>query len=238
MQSILILQHDRDDPPGFLGEVLREQHAMFQVFDVPSGATLPDATNYRAVIALGGAQQAYDEQSYPYFTAEKAWLRTLVAQDVPYLGLCLGGQLLASALGAEVRRHTQAEIGFFDISLTPEGKHDPLLQGLPAYQRVFHWHMDTFALPAQSVSLATNGDAPNQAFRYGKRAYGLQYHIEVTPTILSVWLQSLKSTDRPAAHAQLDQASEDLDTYAATYIPTYHIHSRQLIMNFLRLSGL
>lgn len=213
---------------------MQEQAIAFQVCDVTGAEQLPALSEYSAVVALGGAQQVYDEVSYPYFVEEKAWLRELVAREVPYLGLCLGGQLLASALGAQVRQHTQAEIGFFDIPLTDAGRQDPLFEGLPDIERVFHWHMDVFDLPENGKLLASNACAPHQAFRYGRHAYGLQYHIEVTPDIVASWMRSLEPETPVETHEHLTAIQRD----PGAYFPAYHAHSRQLFYNFLHLSGL
>ncbi|GHO64913.1 glutamine amidotransferase [Ktedonobacter sp. SOSP1-52] len=234
MKPVLFLQHDSEDPPGFLGELLQEHAIAFEICDVTRSKQLPTLGNYSAVVALGGAQQAYDEVSYPYFVEEKAWLRELVAREIPYLGLCLGGQLLASALGAEVRQHTQAEIGFFTIPLTEAGRQDPLFEGLPDFGRVFHWHMDVFDLPSKGKLLASNACAPHQAFRYGQHAYGLQYHIEVTPAILASWMRSLE----PETPTEIRDHLAAIQRDPGAYFPAYHAHSRQLFRNFLRLSDL
>src|SRR6266581_3637674 len=105
--------------------------------------------------------------------------------------IVLGGQLLAHALGARVTKHHMIELGFLEVELTEEGKADPLFQGLPDHQKVFQWHMDVFDIPTGGVRLATNDNALNQAFRYAQRAYGLQYHIELTPDMFHNWLQYL-----------------------------------------------
>ena len=155
MQKVLILQHMQENPKGFVGNLLDEYHITHEVIDVEKEA-LPDPTNYTAIIAFGGDQHVYDEHLYPYFTAEKVLLQQIIKQNIPFLGICLGGQLLAAALGGQVKLHTMTELGFFDVQLTEEGKRDPLFAGMPGYQKVFHWHEDTFDFPAAAVLLATS----------------------------------------------------------------------------------
>src|SRR5260370_1029739 len=174
MRRVLILQHDWAVHKGYIGDILAEHDIVYDVVDVAK-ETLPDPTIYAAIIALGGTQHVYESDEYPYFTQEKAMIRLAVEQDIPFLGICLGSQLLASALGAVVKKHTTPEIGFFEVPFTGEGETDPLYKGLSGYQKVFHWHGDTFDLPSGAVLLATNEHTKNQAFRYGHCAYGVQY---------------------------------------------------------------
>jgi len=236
MERVLVLQHVWENPEGYVGAVLRMHHIAYDVVCVET-EPLPDLTNYAAIIAFGGTQHVYEDHKYGYFEQEKALLRQAVAQDIPVLGVCLGGQLLASALGAEVRQHSITEIGFFEIPFTSAGKTDPLFQGLPGYQKVFHWHEDTFDLPAGAVLLASNEHTENQAFRYGRHAYGLQYHIEVTPDMLDTWLH----------HPDLQPDEEEghyLDTITSIeqnqhrHFATYQAHTWTLCENFLMISGL
>src|SRR5438876_4781385 len=143
MKRVLAVQNYWDDPPGYLCEIMQE-HAIACDTVKANETAIPDPGRYDALIVLGGPQHANAEDKYPYLAQEKELLRQVVDQDIPYLGLCLGGQLLASAMGAVVTHHSMCEIGFYEVQLTEEGHADPLFQNLPGYQQVIHWHEDTF----------------------------------------------------------------------------------------------
>jgi GMP synthase-like glutamine amidotransferase len=236
MQRVLILQHVWENPEGQIGTILRSYDIAHEVVCVET-EPLPDPTAYAAIVAFGGTQHVYQEEKYPYFEREKALIRQAVEQNIPLLGICLGGQLLASALGAVVKQHSLTEIGFFDIPFTEAGKNDPLLQGLPGYQKVFHWHEDTFDLPASGVLLATNEYTDNQAFRYGRRAYGLQYHIEVTLEMLDTWLHHPDLQNDEFDERFIDTVTR-IDREKYIHFPTYQKHTSRLFDNFLKISEL
>ncbi len=234
MQKVLILQHMRENPKGFVGSLLDEYSIDYDVIDVEK-EILPEQINHAAVIAFGGDQHVYDDHLYPYFRQEKELIQQAVEHNIPFLGLCLGGQLLAAALGAQVKRHSMTEVGFFDVQLTDAGKSDPLFAGLPGYQKVFHWHEDTFDLPSDAVLLATSQNTDNQAFRYGQSAYGLQYHIEIDETTLNTWLYEPSMQASMLATLGLD-AYQELEKERPQQMPIYQAHTRIVVKNFLRLS--
>jgi len=144
---------------------------------------------------------------------------------------------LASALGAPIVRKGLTEIGFFDAQFTAEGMSDPLFAGLPGYQHIFHWHEDTFTLPEGAQRLAVRPGAPEQAFRYRHRAYGLQYHIELTPDLLVTWVRHHPWRDQTIALLGL-AAYEGIGREARDLSPPYRDHARTLFENFLTLGGL
>src|SRR5215472_4914449 len=121
MKRVLALINIGDDPPGYLGEIMQECGIACDTINVED-TPLPDPTGYYAIIVLGGPQHAAADDKHPYLVQEKALIRKAVEQDIPYLGICLGGQLLAHALGAAVKRHSMASIGFYEVQLTEEGK--------------------------------------------------------------------------------------------------------------------
>jgi GMP synthase (glutamine-hydrolysing) len=141
--------------------------------------------------------QAWDEDALPYLGRQREFLREAVAEGVPVLGICLGGQLLARALGAEVRPAERLEAGWLEIEATPEAAGDALLAHLRAPVAVYQWHTDVFDLPAGAVRLARSEQSENQAFRYGERAWGLQFHPEVDATLFAGWMQNY--ADAPAS---------------------------------------
>lgn len=236
MKQVLALVFDRDDPPGYLGEIMQEHGIECRVVNTEEEA-IPDPARFSALLAMGGPQHVGHHEQHPYLDDAADAMRRAVENDMPVLGLCLGGQLLAYAMGAEVRRHTSTPIGFFQVQLTEEGRRDPLFAGLPGYQHVFHWHEDTFDIPEGAVQLATNPATQNQAFRYGRQAYGTQYHIELTPAMVDAWLLD------PPFHGEIvkwigeEGAIRAVEEGHRLY-PLYHEHTRIVFENFLRIAGL
>jgi GMP synthase (glutamine-hydrolysing) len=232
-KRILILQNALTDPAGYLGEQLQEKAIVYDACKVEEEA-LPAPNSYAAIIALGGPQHLYERKKYPYFDVEEAMIRQIVQQDIPFLGVCLGGQMLASAFNGEVKRHSETEIGFYDIPLTAEGIVDPLYAGFPGYHTTFHWHEDTFDLPEGSILLASNSITTNQAFRYGRRAYGIQYHIELTPEMLQEWMSHVDSQEEALDKDLVDAILQDSQRQFALY----RAHTRLMLENFLRICDL
>ncbi len=234
-RRVLVLQHIWGDPPGSLGEMLRARAIPFDLVEVDK-APIPAGGAYAAIIALGGGEYAGDDALQPYLLQEKVLIHQALTQDIPFLGICLGGQLLASTLGAQVRRHALTEIGFYEVRLTAEGRNDPLFRDLPGYQQVFHWHSDTFDLPPGGVLLAATGPTP-QAVRVGHRGYGLQYHIELTPDMVTSWLK-----DHPERQKAIELLGQEgygqIERERATRYPIYAEHSRLLFENFLKIAEL
>jgi GMP synthase (glutamine-hydrolysing) len=234
-KRVLALQHEEDDPPGYLGEIMQQHGIECAVVRVEQRGPLPEVEGFQAVIAMGGPQHVGADADYPYFVPEYTLIRRAVQADIPYLGICLGGQLLAHALGAQVSTHEQTELGLVQVEFTEAGKADPLYTGMPGQQWVFEWHEDVFALPPGAVRLATNAQTPNQAFRFGRRAYGLQYHIELTPALFNRWI------DKWQAEMMAELGPDGPERLTRTWVevqPMYQEQSRRLFENFLKLSDL
>ena len=189
----LVLQHVAMEGPGTLAPYLEARGWTLETVALYAGARPPeDARGYQAVIVMGGPMGVYDEAAYPFLRAEQHFLRCAMAQDVPLLGICLGSQLLAKALGARVYRNAQKEIGWYTVDLTPAGAADPLFAGLPLSLPVFQWHSDAFDLPAGARPLASSPLCAHQAFRYGDRVYGLLFHLELTPAMIHTWIETFQ----------------------------------------------
>ena len=131
MKQVLALQFCWDDPPGYLGEIMQEHDIFCEVVEVEK-SPVPDPTEFDAVLAMGGPQHVGGNETYPYLVGVESVIRKAVEEEIPYLGLCLGGQLLAHTLGAPVKRHSMTPLGFYEVKITGEGKTDPLFRGLPA----------------------------------------------------------------------------------------------------------
>lgn len=186
-------------------------------------------------MVLGGAAHVYDRHGYPYTPHEEAYLHQAIRQGVPYLGMCLGGQLLAHAFGAEVKKLPTVHIGFVRVHFTEEGSHDPLYQGFAGEQQAFQWHEDCFELPQGAVSLAHHSEGFNQAFRYGERAYGLQYHCELTEELLDCWLHE-PALKREFLEVYGQEAYERTEREAIDLFPTYAEHATRMLTNFFKLA--
>jgi GMP synthase (glutamine-hydrolysing) len=169
-----------------------------------SGDPLPPSSHpYDIVVVYGGAESANDTTNCPYIHREIDWIGRWVSQDRPFLGICLGAQLLARALGAKVQGHPLglAEIGY--VRIEPTASTNGFLEE-PRY--FYQWHREGFDVPRGAERLASSQTFPNQAFRYGKRVYGLQFHPEVTPQIIRAWMTELGAMlSDPGAHSRRQQ---------------------------------
>src|SRR5262249_43189076 len=144
--------------------------------------------NFAGLVVMGGPMNVDQVDRYPNLAIEVQWLRQAVEAKLPILGVCLGSQLLAKALGSPVYANRIKEIGWYEVEWLPAATDDPLFSTLPRPTTVFQWHGDTFDLPPGAVQLARSPQCENQAFRYGPSAYGLQFHMEVTAAIIDDWL--------------------------------------------------
>jgi GMP synthase (glutamine-hydrolysing) len=136
----------------------------------------------------GGTDERQRRSDLPWLGPEKRLIAAAVAADKPYFGACLGAQLLASALGADIYPGPRPEYGMHTVTLSPAAPTDPVFTGLPPQVDVFQWHGETFDLPTGSVQLASSPGFPHQAFRVGEQAYGAQFHVEVSAELLAMWL--------------------------------------------------
>ena len=145
---------------------------------------LPDTEEIDWLIVMGGPMGVYDEAVYPWLAEEKTFIRQAIEKGKTVLGICLGSQLIAEVLGAKVYPNKQKEIGWYDLHLTDEGKNEKLLAGFEDKFPVFHWHGDTYDLPAGSIRLFSSEVCLNQAFLYKGNVLGLQFHFEATAETL------------------------------------------------------
>ncbi len=187
--KILVFQHVPYEPLGTLDPLLKS--AGFKIRYVNFGRD-PDSTpsldGYEALIILGGPMNTDQIEEHPNLRAEVELIQEAVKKQMSVLGICLGAQLLAKALGGSVVRNTKREIGWSDVSLTKDGEGDSVLASFASQQQVFQWHEDGIELPPGAVHLAKSRDSAVQAFRYGEQAYGFQFHLEVDRSLIERWL--------------------------------------------------
>jgi GMP synthase-like glutamine amidotransferase len=184
----VVLQHVPHEGPGALAPAIRETGADLQLVRIDEGDAVPSPSRVGALaglVVLGGPMGVHDD--LPWLEAERALLRVAVEEGRPVLGVCLGAQQLAAALGADVVTGPEPECGVGEVHLTPAALSDPVFAPAPTPLPCVHWHGDTFSLPEGGVRLAGNEAYENQAFRVGGCAYGLQFHIEVTGSLVAHW---------------------------------------------------
>ncbi|CAN5237797.1 type 1 glutamine amidotransferase [soil metagenome] len=184
----LVLQHIACEPPGVFEDVLLERGVELHRVELDQGEPLPDWRGFEAIVAMGGPMSATDDDELPWLTDEKRLIGEAVRAGIPYWGVCLGVQLLAASLGARVYRGPEPEVGLLPVALTPEARGDPVFAAAPDDLVTLQWHGDTFDLPEEAVRLASSPAYPNQAFRRG-RAYGVQFHLEVSPEMARQWAE-------------------------------------------------
>jgi GMP synthase (glutamine-hydrolysing) len=186
--AVLILQHIPCEPAGVYEDELRSRGLAARSVRLDDGDQLPDWREFAGIVAMGGPMGSHDERSHPWLAAEKRFIADAVEAGTPYWGVCLGAQLLAASLGAKVRPGGGPEVGVLPVRLTPSAANDPVFAAAPAVFDALHWHSDTYELPAGAVRLAESERYEQQAFAVGN-AYAVQFHIEVTPSLVTQWAQ-------------------------------------------------
>ena len=185
---ILILKHIEIEGPETIGQFFTDEGFAITVLDLHKGDSLPKTFDHvDAVISLGGPMNVYEEKKYPFLKEETAFIQKVLERGIPFLGICLGSQLLAKAAKATVGSSPEKEIGFLPVQLTASGKKDPLFEGVKGQLDVFQWHEDMFEVPSNGTLLASSSVCPHQAFRVGPCAYGVQFHIEITDKSIREW---------------------------------------------------
>jgi len=186
---VLVFQHVPYEPLGTLDPLLKESGCRLRYVNFGRQPSLrPSLDRYDALIVLGGPMNADQIDTYPNLVTEVGIIREAVQREMSVLGICLGAQLLAKALGGAVTRNDVREIGWYDVTLTKAGLEDPVLSSFGCRRRVFQWHEDGITLPPGAELLAGSSASPVQAFRQGTHAYGFQFHLEVDQALIERWL--------------------------------------------------
>ena len=211
--KVLVFRHIPFEGPGHIASAMESRGIGMDYADLYQGDVPdPEISDFAGLIFMGGPMSANDP--LPYIERERALIARAAAQGQPILGICLGSQLIARSLGAEVRRNREKEIGWFDIHFTDAAADDAVFGGIRGPETVFHWHGETWDLPPGAELLASSRACANQAFRAGRNIYGLQFHVEVTPVMIGDWqaqdancgdVRELSAPLDPHAHAARQQ---------------------------------
>ena len=196
---ILIIKHISIEGPGRIEPFFERKSYRINTIELSLGDKLPEeASGIAGVISLGGPMNVYEMDKYGFLKDEEMFIRKVLKAGIPFLGICLGAQLLAKVSGATIHKAPREEIGFYEVTLTSKGTEDALFTDMDGCLEVFQWHEDTFSIPKGAHLLATSKLCRNQAFRAGKNAYGIQFHIEVEEHMIKQWVREyLESSARP-----------------------------------------
>jgi GMP synthase (glutamine-hydrolysing) len=191
---VIVLQHAESENLGTIEDALNTGGVTFDYVRAFEGQPIPDAVGESSgLIVMGGPMSVYETDRFPFLGQEMKLIEAFLEAQRPILGVCLGSQMLAAALGATVRKGRKKEIGWFPVELSPASGQDPLWSGQPSRFEAYHWHGDIFDPPKEAVPLASSDITPVQSFRFGDRAYGILFHLEVTERHIQKMLNEFAS---------------------------------------------
>jgi len=234
---VLFIKHIDIEGPGTIADFLEDNKIAYTLVDLAHGDKLPETTKgFHAVVCLGGPMNVYEEEKSPFLRDENVFLKEIVRRDLPFLGICLGSQLIVKAIGGSVTKSPHKEIGFYKVSLDEEGLKDDLLRDFPEEINVFQWHGDTFHIPEGGKRIATAELCENQALKYGRNIYGIQFHIEVTREMIAGWADAyndeLESLKGEVSGKQ--EMLEDYDRLQGEYLK----QAERFYVNFFTIANL
>jgi len=234
--SVLILKNIKTEGPGTIQDFLRENNIAYKIVEL-ADEEITNTEKFDALIMMGGPMSVNESDIYTYISREEELTRDFIKKGKKVLGVCLGAQIMAKALGAKVYRGKEPEIGWYDIELTEAGIKDNLMNKLALHPKagdywkkfkVFHWHGETFDIPEGAVRLAKSGLYQNQAFKCSDNAYAFQFHIEVTKEMVYDWLSA---TDGSACNGKNEPV--DLNKIKAETEKLYEIYHGRAV-NFYK----
>ena len=234
----LVFQHIPIEHPGIFREFLSAEGIAWDAVELDAGEGIPPLGGYDALWVMGGPMDVWEDDQHPWLATEKRAIRAAVARGLPFMGICLGHQLLGAAMGGRVGKAAQAEVGILDVALTEAGRGDPLFQGMAPVFKALQWHgAEVIEPPPGAAVLAQSPLCRVQAMRVGLHAYGLQYHTELTRGTVGEWSRV------PAYACSLDQtlgagALPRMEGEARRHMADFNQDSRRLYDNFMTLTGL
>jgi len=198
--SVLIIKNTENEGPGTIEDFLKEKEMVYEVLNMNScHAEIPNVQDHSHLVIMGGPMAVYNIENHPFLHYEAAIIRAFIKSGKPVLGICLGAQMIAYALGVDVYQGKTQEFGWYRVDLTEEGRNDGVMATLAIdgtkQADVFQWHGDTFNIHKNAVRIATSDAFENQAFRYKDNVYALQFHIEVTPEMIREWFEKEEGHD-------------------------------------------
>lgn len=195
-------QHNHFEDLGYIGDWAESNNITTSVTRFDLNPELPSLQDFDWLVVMGGAMGVNDSDHYPWILSEIEFIKEAIHSGKIVIGICLGSQMIASALGARVYKNSHPEMGFWPINFSQEAQHDNVFKHFPANLNVMHFHFDTFTLPSGAIAMAESTITPVQAFRYGKNVFALQFHSELTESNLPVFIRQLATEIVPGPLVQ------------------------------------
>ena len=233
MKPLLLVRNDGFETYGLAVPALRSAGADLLLVDAFEGQLLPALSEVAGVVMLGGTANADQVDRHPFLLDDRTLTRQAVDAGVPFLGICLGAQILARALDRPVVKAARRELGFEPIHPTEAAGDDLLLSAFADGDRVFQWHQDTFDLPDGATLLATGEDVPHQAYRVGERAWGIQFHFEVDGAELEEWLDEADALMN--LEATWGKSSDEIRVEAKEHMAAHEDRGREVFRRFVEV---